>query len=160
MLFINFFHVKVVKRPSCCLGTRMGDTTVPQASYGCSRMTPQPGCSTSTLPFLWMLDVSLFFKTFAIASRAGLNWIILSGSKNKRRLVVHVSFVWCFCCLLSGRKRDKMHREADWGHKRQAQAVVKEAGWEEHSIIIEAASPADLRGGQRQILLLSAILGC
>lgn len=160
MLFINFFHVKVVKRPSCCLGTRMGDTTVLQASYGCSQVTPQPGCSTSTLPFLWMLDVSLFFKTFAIASRAGLNWIILSGSKNKRRLVVHVSFVWCFCCLLSGRKRDKMHREADWGHKRQAQAVVKEAGWEEHSIIIEAASPADLRGGQRQILLLSAILGC
>lgn len=160
MLFINFFHIKVVKRPSCCLGTRMGDTTVSQASYGCSGVTPQPGCSTSTLPFLWMLDVSLFFKTFAIASRAGLNWIILSGSKNKRRLVVHVSFVWCFCCLLSGRKRDKMHREADWGHKRQAQAVVKEAGWEEHSIIIEAASPADLRGGQRQILLLSAILGC
>jgi len=53
-----------------------------------------------------------------------------------------------------------MHREAYCEHKRQALAVVIEAGWEEHSVIIEAASPADLRGGQRQILLLSAILGC
>lgn len=39
-----------------------------------------------------------------------------------------------------------MHGEADWGHKRQAQAVVEEAGWEEHSVITEAASPADLMG--------------